>query len=209
MRRRTWIGSIRSGPSSFQGPPMDAGGDQQMPVIIREPVEHDDGVWAAKDEEVLSILVVGQAAAEETSLGEAPAKRRPHGCTARAKGPRSGSARFVIPWSRPGSARDGLRLVTDVRVAAGPPATAHRRSGVAIDSTCVSLWRKPGDSRNAFPGGAETDPLRPPRRIVVARSREGRAGPAPASGHNAGRPGGSQQAAIPDRIVLRPARPMI
>jgi hypothetical protein len=51
-----------------QRPPVEAGGDEEMAIIIGISVEHDDRVLAAEHEEVLAILVRGEPAAEEASV---------------------------------------------------------------------------------------------------------------------------------------------
>ena len=59
-----------------QRPPMDARGHQEMPIIIRITIEDDDGVLAARDQQVLAVLVAGQPAAEEAAVARLAARRR-------------------------------------------------------------------------------------------------------------------------------------
>jgi hypothetical protein len=53
---------------------MDPGGDEEMSIIVRITVEHDDGVGAAEHQNVLAILGVVEGVAEEAT---------PRGCRQR------------------------------------------------------------------------------------------------------------------------------
>ena len=183
---------------------MDAGGHQEMPIIIRISVEHDDGIRAAKD--------------QQFSRSRSPARPRQR------KQPPGGSGEEVASWiycarqgaqirlstirdpvKPPGQGPDELRLVRDVRLAAGLPATLTADRRVAIDSACVSLWRKAGSP--AMPSLAMRGDGIIAGALAEAQLRgspQGRTSPARPSGATPAEPRGSQQAAIPDGIVLGP-----
>ena len=132
------------GPFEFpQRPPMDARGHEQMPVIIRVTIEHDDRVGAAEHEEVVAVAVVGEPLAEEAPAG---GLRRGGGLVDVLRAP-----------GGPDPTQHDIRSRGDGGPGLGPgrsameqslemPTTRRRprsRSGEGpADRRCISLWRK-------------------------------------------------------------------